>query len=104
MRSRRAHQEPAAAIATTVRITQVRARGRFIQDQGRPGRSALQLVVVARPSALSGPAFRSALDPDYQSYFTPNRMMRGPMIVAGSSKLEPELQVMFDAALLLVKL
>jgi hypothetical protein len=34
----------------------------------------------------------------YQSYFTPNRMIRGPIMVDGSSNAEPEFHVMFGAA------
>ncbi len=34
----------------------------------------------------------------YQSYFTPNRAMRGPMIVDGSMNADPPPHVMLEAA------
>lgn len=46
----------------------------------------------------------SPLGTDYQSYFTPNRMMRGPMIVDGNRNDDPLPQVMFEAASELVML
>ena len=54
-------------------------------------RTAPHLANLSHPSHLAHLFF-------YQSTFSPMRMMRGPMIVDGSSNDDPEAQAMFDAA------
>ena len=76
------------------------------KGRATPGRRAQQAEsedqegnIVTRPIGgvreyIEGVRWNSG----YQSYFSPNRAMRGPMIVDGCMKAEPPPQVMFEAA------
>ena len=46
----------------------------------------------------------SPLEMIYQSNFMPKRASRGPIIVTGNRNVDPELHVIFDAALEFVRL